>query len=75
MLLVALAIWGPQVRKDTPPPSYVYKIPFEGPLWHLLDDGVLDRTWLVRNLLGGVSAGFGLRGTPSHSWGRCEDVC
>ena len=69
MLLVALAIWGPQDRRDTPPPTYAYKIPFEGPLWHLLDDDVLDRTWLVRNLLGGVSAGFGLRGMPSHSWG------
>jgi hypothetical protein len=74
MLLVVLAIWGPQVRKDTSPPAYVYKIPFEGPLWHLLDDDVLDRTWLVRNLLGGVSAGFGLRSTPSHSFGRWE-IC
>jgi hypothetical protein len=75
MLLVVLAIWGPQVRKDSPPPTYVYKIPFEGPLWHLLDDDVLDRTWLVRNLLGGMSAGFGLRGTLSGSWGPLADVC
>jgi len=75
MLLAVLAIWGPQVRKGTPPPSYPYKIPFEGPLWHLLDDDVLDRTWLVRNLLGGMSAGFGLRGTSSHSWGPLGDVC
>jgi hypothetical protein len=37
-------------------------MPLESPLLHLLDDGVLDRTWLVRNLLGGMSAGFGLRG-------------
>jgi hypothetical protein len=37
-------------------------MPLESPLWHLLDDDVLDRTWLVRNLLGGMSAGFGLRG-------------
>jgi hypothetical protein len=67
MLLVALAIWGPQTRRDTPPPAYAYKMLYEGPLWHLLDDDVLDRTWLVRNLLGGVSAGFGLRGTLSDS--------
>jgi hypothetical protein len=63
LLLVVLSIWGPQIPKDTPPPaSYVYKMPLESPLWHLLDDDVLDRTWLVRNLLGGMSAGFGLRG-------------
>ena len=42
-------------------------MPLESPLWHLLDDDVLDRTWLVRNLLGGMSAGFGLRGASSSS--------
>jgi hypothetical protein len=67
MLLVVLAIWGPQVKRDAPPLAYVYKLPFDGSVWHLLDDDVLDRTWLVRNLLGGVSAGFGLRGAPSLS--------
>ena len=67
LLLVILSIWGPQVPRDKPPPAYVYKVPSESPLWHLLDDDVLDRTWLVRNLLGGMSAGFGLRGTSSSS--------
>jgi lipid intermediate transporter len=62
LLLVVLSIWGPQVPRNTHPHAYVYKMPLESPLWHLLDDGVLDRTWLVRNLLGGMSAGFGLRG-------------
>lgn len=48
-------------------------MPLESPLWHLLDDDVLDRTWLVRNLLGGMSAGFGLRGASSSSYhGLCE---
>ena len=28
----------------------------------ILDDDKLDREWIVRNVLGGVSAGFGLRG-------------
>lgn len=65
LLLVVLSIWGPQVPKDTPPPAYVHKMPLESPLWHLLDDDVLDRTWLVRNLLGGMSAGFGLRSASS----------
>ncbi|KAN0107515.1 Arv1 domain containing protein [Russula decolorans] len=61
LLLVVLSIWRPQVPRDTPPPAYVYKMPLESPLWYLLDDDVIDRTWLVRNLLGGMSAGFGLR--------------
>jgi len=29
--------------------------------WTALDDGTLDREWLVRNMLGGMAAGFGLR--------------
>ncbi len=62
MLLAVLSVWGSQVQKDIPPPTYVYKMPLDSQLWHLLDDDVLDRTWLVRNLLGGMSAGFGLRG-------------
>lgn len=28
----------------------------------ILDDDRLDREWVVRNVLGGMSAGFGLRG-------------
>lgn len=28
----------------------------------LLDDDKLDRNWIIRNILGGMSAGFGLRG-------------
>jgi len=28
----------------------------------ILDDDKLDRKWIVRNILGGMSAGFGLRG-------------
>jgi hypothetical protein len=32
------------------------------PLANILDDDVLDREWVVRNVLGGMAAGFGLRG-------------
>ena len=28
----------------------------------VLDDDRLDREWVVRNVLGGLAAGFGLRG-------------
>ena len=66
MLLAVLSVWGSQVQKGIPPPNYVYKMPLDSQLWHLLDDDVLDRTWLVRNLLGGISAGFGLRGVLSY---------
>ena len=62
MLLAVLSVWEPQVQKDIHPTAYVYKMPLDSPFLHLLDDDVLDRTWLVRNLLGGMSAGFGLRG-------------
>ncbi len=32
----------------------------------LLDEDKLDREWVVRNVLGGMAAGFGLRGTRCH---------
>lgn len=28
------------------------------------DEDKLDREWVVRNVLGGMAAGFGLRGRP-----------
>lgn len=34
----------------------------------MLDDDKLDREWIVRNVLGGMSAGFGLRGMFLWSW-------
>lgn len=33
----------------------------------LLDDDKLDREWIVRNVLGGMAAGFGLRGTSQDA--------
>jgi hypothetical protein len=32
-------------------------------LLEIFDESNLDREWLVRNILGGLAAGFGLRGT------------
>ena len=34
-----------------------------GHLLEIFDESNLDREWLVRNILGGLAAGFGLRGT------------
>ncbi|KAI0298854.1 Arv1-like family-domain-containing protein, partial [Russula brevipes] len=63
VLLVVLSIWewGPQVPRNTDRSAYAYTMSLESPLWYLLDDDVLDRTWLVRNMLRGFSTGFGLR--------------
>ena len=38
----------------------------------LLDEDRLDREWIVRNVLGGMSAGFGLRGDAILSWMRAR---
>lgn len=35
----------------------------------ILDDDKLDREWIVRNVLGGMAAGFGLRGELPTSRG------
>jgi hypothetical protein len=31
--------------------------------FEILDDDKIDREWVVRNVLGGMAAGFGLRGS------------
>lgn len=35
----------------------------------VLDDDKLDREWIVRNVLGGMATGFGLRGTCGYLHG------
>jgi hypothetical protein len=63
-LLFLLTIWRPTTT-STPPipssPSWLTNSYFQYAL-HLLDEDFLSREWLVRNGLGGLSAGFGLRG-------------
>jgi hypothetical protein len=70
-LLLLLTIWLPASSSKTPPisqplPSWAEKVLPNNELaywaFQLLDDDKLDREWLVRNVLGGMSAGFGLRG-------------
>ena len=41
----------------------------------ILDDDKLDREWIVRNVLGGLSAGFGLRGRLSSIAPLCVRAC
>jgi len=70
-LLFLLSIWRPS---PSPSSAYVtisssandpastewYAVAMDSAL-QLLDDDTLDREWVVRNVLGGLSAGFGLR--------------
>ncbi|KAI0059251.1 Arv1-domain-containing protein [Artomyces pyxidatus] len=64
-LLLLLSIWGPSSVTDATPPQYTHTIVFENAslrrIWEALDDDKLDREWVVRNVLGGMAAGFGLR--------------
>lgn len=69
-LLFLLALWRPVVvsSDSVPPLSQQY----DASRWfnnsivvsalEILDDDNLDREWVVRNILGGMAAGFGLRG-------------
>ncbi|KAL1694364.1 Arv1-like family-domain-containing protein [Schizophyllum commune] len=65
-LLFMLTIWKPSPAG--PASDYAIGLPEtlrsnEGvrQIFHLLDDDRIDREWVVRNVLGGMSAGFGLR--------------
>ncbi|KAF4610909.1 hypothetical protein D9613_007237 [Agrocybe pediades] len=74
-LLFLLTIWLPQ-KQTTPLPPAENTLPSWTKLiteidnttssyligaLQILDDDKLDREWIVRNILGGMSAGFGLR--------------
>ncbi|KLO13036.1 Arv1-domain-containing protein [Schizopora paradoxa] len=68
-LLLMLALWKPSLSSigysnysglnDVPPPSRLPAVVHSA--LSLLDDENLDRGWIVRNVLGGMAAGFGLR--------------
>jgi len=74
-LLFLLTIWLPTSNStSTTPPMGGTPLPewtklisnnqskFLTTAWQMLDDDKLDREWIIRNVLGGMSAGFGLRG-------------
>ena len=44
--------------------SQLFSNPIVITVLEVLDDDKLDREWVVRNLMGGIAAGFGLRGMP-----------
>jgi len=64
-LLFLLTIWRPSLSLPEKGP-YRFDVPYENP-WilsalEIWDEDKLDREWVVRNMLGGIAAGFGLRG-------------
>lgn len=71
-LLFLLSIWPPMQSSPSSlkVPSYLADYPLTLYGWNIFNDLILDREWLVRNLLGGMAAGFGLRGKVSTvAWG------
>ncbi|KAI0090283.1 Arv1-like family-domain-containing protein [Irpex rosettiformis] len=69
-LLFLLTIWrpastSPGLARHPLPPQYNASNIFTNPMilgaLEVLDDDKLDREWIVRNVLGGMAAGFGLR--------------
>lgn len=68
-LLLLLAIWRPNTQlssSDQLLPQYDASNLFSNNVaktaLEMLDDDKLDREWIVRNVLGGMATGFGLRG-------------
>ncbi|CAL1716136.1 unnamed protein product [Somion occarium] len=67
-LLFLLSIWRPDAPSESArplPPEYNVTSLFSNPViigaFEILDEDNLDREWIVRNVLGGMAAGFGLR--------------
>lgn len=72
-LLLLLSVWYSPVQKSITPQlnskvtSALSKLENHptrmavGLIVHMFDDDVFDRKWVARNILGGMSAGFGLR--------------
>jgi len=60
-LLLMLSIWRPENTDPTHISWGKYDIPVLDGALELLDEDKLDRQWVVRNVLGGMAAGFGLR--------------
>jgi hypothetical protein len=67
-LLLLLVIWqsssaptADSIELGTGLPDYIARHEFTRSALSLLDESYFDRAWVIRNVLGGMSAGFGLR--------------
>ncbi|KAJ1307551.1 hypothetical protein OPQ81_001648 [Rhizoctonia solani] len=69
LLLLLLAIWQSpaspttvnSVESGAGLPDFIAKHKLMRSALSLLDESYFDRSWVIRNILGGMSAGFGLR--------------
>lgn len=61
---------APHANASAPPPLALTH-PLVVRALELLDEDKLDREWVVRNVLGGMAAGFGLRGEGSSPLLSC----
>ncbi|KAK0204406.1 Arv1-like family-domain-containing protein [Desarmillaria ectypa] len=59
-LLFLLTIWRPS-RLEPLNPATTWNASKLSSFLNILDNNQLDREWIIRNVLGGMSAGFGLR--------------
>jgi lipid intermediate transporter len=71
-LLLLLSIWRPHMATQGESiPWYANEVteqeyhPLVASALRFFDEDKLDREWVVRTVLGGMSAGFGLRGVSS----------
>ena len=68
-LLFLLSIWKPSTTNSTQifterAKGTILAHPVINSALEILDDDKLDKEWVIRNILGGMAAGFGLRGMP-----------
>ena len=66
-LLFLLSIWRPSTTNSTQifterAKGTILAHPIINSALEILDDDKLDKEWVIRNVLGGMAAGFGLRG-------------
>lgn len=71
-----LTIWRPSASKPGGSPYYwdpsYYSSSLVTRALEIWDEDKLDREWVVRNVLGGMATGFGLRGL---SWATSFSIC
>ena len=76
-LLFLLSIWKPSTTNSTQvfterAKGTILAHPVINSALEILDDDKLDKEWVIRNILGGMASGFGLRGVSFrlllHAW-------
>ena len=80
-LLFLLSIWRPSTTNSTQifterAKDTILAHPVINSALEILDDDKLDKEWVIRNVLGGMAAGFGLRGISIQMLfhARCLDA-